>query len=180
MKLYTVRYEGEIVVLADDVREATKFGGDHELLRDLITSDDFGIDRVEQMIYLPGSWDLQAIPYGAHDDSDPDRTVGQWIGLGAAPAYVEARQRLSPTGEIPFAKARKVPAEELATQTEIPQKVRPAAEKILRKGLHELSDAMSRIARSQFTPVQERTYLEKWVQGIANLLAEADEQGSST
>jgi len=51
-----------------------------------------GIDGLEPshvrpMSYLPSDWDLDAIPFGNREKSDPDRSVGKWIELGAAPEY---------------------------------------------------------------------------------------------
>jgi hypothetical protein len=90
LKLFTVTVETEIVVLANSSTEA------EELARDTIgpggdiSSNEFDT-HAQPMSYLPGSWETDAIPYGEHDSSDPDRTIQSWIDHGAAPEFAQQR-----------------------------------------------------------------------------------------
>jgi hypothetical protein len=77
-QLYNVELTREIVVLAESREEAER--------RALEADDDGDPDvHAHEMTYYPGDWDDDCIPFGDRDDEDPDRTVGKWIELGAAP-----------------------------------------------------------------------------------------------
>lgn len=51
------------------------------------------IERAERT--MPSDWDGSEIPFGECDEDAPDRTVGEWIELGAAPEYTALRERLA-------------------------------------------------------------------------------------
>ena len=92
-RLYTVTIETQIVVIASDSKDAEKaakgaigFGSD-------IDSDQYDINARE-MRRLPSGWDLNAIPFGDGDKSDPNRTIQGWLDVGAGVFYLEERERL--------------------------------------------------------------------------------------
>jgi len=80
-QLYVVELTQEFLILADSPLAA------HHLALEAAREDDTPPDvtSVSPMSYYPGEWDDDAIPYGDRDEEDPDRTVGEWIELGAAP-----------------------------------------------------------------------------------------------
>lgn len=80
-QLYVVEITTEIVVCAESEDEAEEFAQD-----DLREFDDFSI-RAHPMRYWPTHWDDKSIPYGHRDDVSPDRTVKEWMDMGAAPEY---------------------------------------------------------------------------------------------
>lgn len=90
LKLYTVTLSAEIVVLAESKEEAEDIA--------LHGSDD-AIDHLDAdaqpMGHMPSDWDGSEIPFGECDEDAPDRTVGEWIELGAAPEYTALRERLA-------------------------------------------------------------------------------------
>lgn len=84
-RLYVVTLSMEVVVVAEGPSEASRIAEVADI--DFHSWDG---DAVE-MRHLPGDWDLDCIPFG---DADPERTVGQWIEAGAAPAYVDPTKKL--------------------------------------------------------------------------------------
>jgi hypothetical protein len=89
-RLYVVTVESEVLVVARNREEAEKLAQDE--------SFDFdGPDyHASEMTYMPAVWDKDCLPYGLRDEKEPDRTVGEWIEAGAAPAYkslAEMRER---------------------------------------------------------------------------------------
>lgn len=83
-KLFTVTVETEVVVLAESQEEAEDLAKTD--FRDLDVSDFSFVGS--NMRYLPGDWETYSIPFGLKEDSHPDRTVQEWIDLGAAPFYI--------------------------------------------------------------------------------------------
>lgn len=90
LELYTVTIETEIVVLAESLEQA--IGAAQKAHRDFDSSA-FSY-HANRMRYMPGDWS-DSIPYGERDEKEPDRTVEQWIALGAAPDYSLHRVRKS-------------------------------------------------------------------------------------
>lgn len=89
-KLFVVEVMTELVVLADDEAEA------EELARDSKYDGDWECDfSAREMTYLPNDWELRALPYGHRDDDDPDRTIEEWVKLGAAPKYSARKAQLN-------------------------------------------------------------------------------------
>jgi hypothetical protein len=91
-RLFTVQIVHEIVVVADDASSAEK--------RMLVESiNDFGPPEISAvpLCCLPADWDEDSIPFGDEDPSEPDRTVGGWMKLGAAPDYEALRAKLART-----------------------------------------------------------------------------------
>lgn len=85
-KLFVVSIETEVVVLADDEREA-------EREAERIPLGDCTVDyHAAPMAFMPADWDETAIPFGKTGESE--RTIGEWVKLGAAPKYVELNERL--------------------------------------------------------------------------------------
>lgn len=77
-QLYTVEVVRELIVLADSVEEAGKLAqkaADHSVPG----------YHVREMYYYPDDWDDDCIPFGDYDEESPDRTVGKWSEMGAAP-----------------------------------------------------------------------------------------------
>jgi len=91
-KLFTVTIETEIVVVASDNDEAEKVAKEAFRSRD-IGSEEYDF-RPREMKFLPSGWDLNAIPFGEREASDPDRTIQGWIDAGAGVFYLEERERL--------------------------------------------------------------------------------------
>jgi len=83
-KLYTVTIETEIVVLAIDENAAEEAaeGAMHEL-----SSYDYSI-MASPMRYLPGDWDLDALPYEDDNGDGAELSIGDLVKLGAAPKYL--------------------------------------------------------------------------------------------
>jgi hypothetical protein len=86
-KLFVVTIETEVVVLAEDESQAEEEAQRH--VRGEIDEWDF---RAAPMSFMPAGWDEDCFPFQQNDQ--PDRTVGEWIDLGAAPKYVELRNKL--------------------------------------------------------------------------------------
>ncbi len=82
-QLYVVEITTEIVVLADDAKEAEALAFDEFRMNNI---DDFDMHATD-MTYYPANWDDKAIPYGHREEDDPDRTIGEWIKLGAVPKF---------------------------------------------------------------------------------------------
>jgi hypothetical protein len=82
-RLFTVTVETDLVVLACDEQEAEDIA--MEAL-DHVADDEWNVCP-SPMTYLPAGWDESCIPFGEGAEEDPDRTVGKWIELGAAPEY---------------------------------------------------------------------------------------------
>lgn len=78
-QLYVVELLQELVVVAESKQEAEALARDADY-------DTPSVSATE-LCFLPADWDLDCIPWGEQDDSNPDRTVGEWIELGAAPRY---------------------------------------------------------------------------------------------
>lgn len=85
MKLFTVELTVEIVVVANDERDAADAAKNALHGRDI--DDDCYETRATPMRYYPGTWDAKSIPFGEGDKADPDRNIAKWIELGAAPEY---------------------------------------------------------------------------------------------
>lgn len=96
-RLFTVTIEADIVVLARDEDEATDIA--IETLSHL-DDEEWNVSP-SRMTYLPGDWDADCIPFGDGVPEDPDRTVGEWIELGAAPEYTATRDKLKGGPEGP-------------------------------------------------------------------------------
>jgi hypothetical protein len=90
--LFVVTTMREVIVVADSFEEAREgarladFGGTDEETSEVVP-----------MATLPGAWELSSIPYGHQDPEDPDRPVGAWIALGAAPEYSALEAKLAGT-----------------------------------------------------------------------------------
>ena len=78
-KLYVVTITTEVVVAAESLEDAKK------VVR--LGVDDQPEFAVQPMRYLPGAWERESIVYGNRGAVEQDRTVGDWIALGAAPEY---------------------------------------------------------------------------------------------
>ena len=89
LKLYTVTLSAEIVVLAESKEEAEDIALLHLDVIDHLDAD------AQPMGHMPSDWDGSEIPFGERDEDAPDRTVGEWIELGAAPEYTALRERLA-------------------------------------------------------------------------------------
>ena len=81
-QLFVVTMTTEILVVAEDAAEAEKLAQREPHV-------DWGEPdyHVTPMTYLPADWDGDSIPFGHRDEAEPDRTVDQWMALGAAPLY---------------------------------------------------------------------------------------------
>lgn len=90
-QLFVVTLTREILVVADDAFEAQEMAQDAEREGDL---EEPAAHAVE-MSFLPGGWEMTSIPWGDRDETDPDRTVGKWIEMGAAPQYTAMQERLA-------------------------------------------------------------------------------------
>lgn len=86
-RLFTVTLEMEIVVVAESERDAEE--GARDAIKEL-DSYEF-LTRAQPMRRLPSAWTLKALPWGDRDEDNPDRTVGQWVDLGAAPDFKPAK-----------------------------------------------------------------------------------------
>ena len=81
-KLWTVTMQTEVVVVAENEFEA------EESAQAALREGDLDHSSVVQgMSYIPSGWNKNSIPWGDRSEEDPDRTLGQWIELGAAPEY---------------------------------------------------------------------------------------------
>lgn len=78
-QLYVVELTREVVVVAESQKEAEQVALD--------TPDDGSDASAQEMMHYPGDWDEDSIPFGKGDPKDPDRTVSEWIAMGAAPKY---------------------------------------------------------------------------------------------
>lgn len=87
-QLWTVSFTTYFVVLAKDRQEAIAEA------RDVVRECDHDDEHAEPLVALLGDWDLYMIPFGHSDPDDPDRTLGQWIERGAAPAYTRLVKEL--------------------------------------------------------------------------------------
>lgn len=88
--LYTVAIEVEIIVVAD-----TQGAAEASAIEALQDIDTLGYAALAQPLrVLPDGWDGTSIPFGHHEKDDPDRTVDQWAGAGAAPEYLELQEKL--------------------------------------------------------------------------------------
>jgi hypothetical protein len=79
-QLFTVTVEHEIIVVADSADKAEDLARE----ADIDEEPDF---HATPLRYLPAEWEGDSIPYGDRDETEPDRTVKQWIDAGAAPQY---------------------------------------------------------------------------------------------
>lgn len=80
LQLYEVEVTRELLVLA-------RSRADAERLARKVDDDPMPDVHASEMRCFPGDWEGGEIPYGERDESDPNRTVDQWIALGAAPHY---------------------------------------------------------------------------------------------
>lgn len=95
-KLYCVRIECEVIVIAEDEDEAI------EAAEDAVDDIDlFDSATPEPLRYLPFGWDGREIPYNANRDM-PERSVNEWIEAGAAP---EMEQRMKAKAAPPSGQA---------------------------------------------------------------------------
>ena len=85
-KLYVVTISMEIVVAAESAKEAEEIASNG--------IDDTPDYSAAPMTWLPGSWEPNCIVYGNNDNEESDRTVEEWIALGAAPEYVALQKKL--------------------------------------------------------------------------------------
>lgn len=86
-QLFVVQLTYEVVIVADDAASAENISNTEPIDRgeaDVI---------VRKLSYLPADWELDSLPFGDQVEEEPDRTVGRWIELGAAPDYVAIKQR---------------------------------------------------------------------------------------
>jgi hypothetical protein len=84
-KLYVVGAEIEALVLAESREEAEKIISG-ERLHDITSG---GLDwHAREMLWIPGDWDEECMPFGTQEQGD-EKTVGELIKAGAAPAYAE-------------------------------------------------------------------------------------------
>lgn len=80
-RLFVVRLEHELVVLADNAKDAEK---------EALEADDLEWDaHAQEMRYLPGGYEMDEIPWGHRDPAAPDRTIKEWVDLGAAPKLMK-------------------------------------------------------------------------------------------
>lgn len=82
-QLWVVEIVQELVVVAEDRDEAVKLGL-KAAKEDPHDGGEPGVSASE-MMYYPGDWEDDNIPYGYSDPADPDRSLGKWIDMGAAP-----------------------------------------------------------------------------------------------
>lgn len=87
-KLYVVTFAMDMVVAATSEEEAEAIARREQFFE----TANLDIDETREMTHLPGQWELDALVYGK-----PERTVGEWIEAGAAPAYVKTRDALRAT-----------------------------------------------------------------------------------
>ncbi len=79
-RLFEVRFATEFVVVADDAQEASR-------LAETAMSQErpsIGVDDVRPFDGLPSGWSRGDIPFGYRDPANRDRSLGEWIELGAA------------------------------------------------------------------------------------------------
>jgi hypothetical protein len=84
-QLFVVQLSTEVIVLAESREAAEEYARDE--YKELV-SDGLGPDAMAApMTYYPGEWDEGSIPYGTidSDGDDPDRTIRDWVAMGAAP-----------------------------------------------------------------------------------------------
>ena len=92
-RLYNVTVATDIIVVAESEDEAEELA-----IQALDDSDpeDFGASA-STFTHYPGGWSDGSIPFGYRDPASPDRCVGGWIEIGAAPEHtsqMEAREKL--------------------------------------------------------------------------------------
>ena len=88
-QLFVVTIEVETIVVADGRVEA------EELALEIFRDQDGWSSRAVPMDCFPAEWEGNSIPYGDADPEAPDRTVDEWIKLGAAPEYGKLAERLA-------------------------------------------------------------------------------------
>ena len=90
MQLFTVTVETEIVVLAESAEEAESEACD--VVKEL---EAYNFSAVAQpLTRMPPGWSPKSLPWGHQDGSAPDRTIKDWVDLGAAPDYVAKQEKL--------------------------------------------------------------------------------------
>lgn len=89
-QLFAVTITTEIIVLAESEAEAVSLAKDESDIE--FSECDYS---AAPLSYLPGDWDVNAIPFGERLTESPDRTVGEWIKEGAAPEYTRRRKQLA-------------------------------------------------------------------------------------
>ena len=82
-KLFTVRVWNEVVVVAEDEHDAQSIA--ISSLRDVDASS-FGA-HASPMQRLPEDWEPSVLPFGNDYKTERDRTIQNWIDIGAAPEY---------------------------------------------------------------------------------------------
>lgn len=93
-RLYNVTIELEAIVVADNDEDAI------EAIRDAIRNGDLDLSPYEAsfdaqpMTHYPMDWTNDSIPFGDREDADPDRTIGKWIEMGAAPELQKMKQEI--------------------------------------------------------------------------------------
>lgn len=80
-QLFIVQLTYEVVIVADDAASAERISNTESIERGEPET------AVRSLSYLPADWEMDSIPFGDRVEEDPDRTVGRWIELGAAPDY---------------------------------------------------------------------------------------------
>jgi hypothetical protein len=89
-KLYVVSTEVDVVVRVESREEAQRIASD-QCASDLMQSNVAADWNATEMMWLPGDWDLDCLPYG---DGDSDETIRELIEAGEAPGYA-AQQALA-------------------------------------------------------------------------------------
>jgi len=82
-RLFVVTITRELVVVASDRDEAQMLAQEEESDVEILEPE----YMATPMRHLPADWDLDSVPYGYRDPSEPDREIGAWIEKGAAPEY---------------------------------------------------------------------------------------------
>jgi len=86
-KLYVVSTEVDVVVRAESREEAQRIASDQRA-SDLMQSNVAADWNATEMMWLPGDWDLNSLPYS---DSDDNKTIRELIEAGEAPGYAAQR-----------------------------------------------------------------------------------------
>ncbi len=93
-RLFVVTIEVDTIVIAEDREEA------ESLAMEQRDDQDGWSSHAVPMSYFPADWEGDSIPFGEADPEAPDRTVDQWIELGAAPEYGKLVAKLAEKPEI--------------------------------------------------------------------------------
>lgn len=96
MKLYSVKVETEVIVLAND--KAGAEGAAREAIHDMGAYDlDYDISPLR---YLPFGWQGGELPWVDPDLEAPERTVDEWIEAGAAPELSERMAKRKAAADV--------------------------------------------------------------------------------